>query len=274
MILFPNCKINFGLYITGKRPDGYHNLQTVFYPVALRDVLEIISLPSGSQTTLSLSGMAIENNADNSCIKAYELLKKFHPQLPPVSIQLHKAIPAGGGLGGGSADAAFTLLLLNKKFNLAIDNKTLLQHALQLGSDCPFFITNKPSLATGRGEILKPVALDLSNYKIVLVNPGIHINTGWAFTQIKVEEPENNLAQIVTQPVAEWKDGLKNVFEKPIFETYPEIRNIKESLYHHGAVYASMTGSGATVYGLFKKSDTFSVSFPPHYLVKECYLAA
>lgn len=270
MILFPNCKINIGLYVTGKRPDGYHNLQTLFYPIALHDALEVIAQPADAKTTLSLSGISIENTADNSCMKAYALLKKDLPQLPPVAMHLHKAIPVGGGLGGGSADGAFTLLLLNKKFSLQLSEETLLHYALQLGSDCPFFIRNFPCLASGRGEMLQPVSLDLSNYKIVLVNPGIHVPTGWAFTQINISEPETPLAEVAKQPVETWKDQLYNVFEMPIFKKHPEIKRIKERLYQKGAVYAAMSGSGATVYGLFKKSAGLQFDFPLHYLVKEC----
>lgn len=269
MVLFPNGKINLGLYVTGKLPNGYHHLQTCFYPIALHDVLEIITQPDASPTTLFLSGIAIENNADNSCIKAYDLLKHDFPQLPPVQLHLHKAIPIGGGLGGGSADAAFTLLLLNKKFNLNLSDEALMQYALQLGSDCPFFIINKPCVASGRGEVLEPVSLDLSLYKLVLVNPGIHINTGWAFTKIKIEEPATPLRQILQTPVEDWKNQLVNVFETPIFENHPAIKEVKDTLYQKGAVYAAMSGSGASVYGLFKKSAALSFSFPPHYLVKE-----
>ncbi|HUQ97230.1 MAG TPA: 4-(cytidine 5'-diphospho)-2-C-methyl-D-erythritol kinase, partial [Chitinophagaceae bacterium] len=210
------------------------------------------------------------DNQTNSCLQAYGLLKKFYPGLPPVQMHLHKAIPIGGGLGGGSADAAFTLLLLNKKFNLDISEEMLLQYALELGSDCPFFIKNTPCLATGRGEVLQPFSLDLSAYKMVLVNPGIHINTGWAFTKIKLEGPQIPLSEIMQLPVAEWKIALFNVFEKPIFEQHPTIKEAKEQLYQNGAVYASMSGSGATVYGLFKKETPLHFQFPGHYLVKEC----
>ncbi len=268
MIVFPNCKINLGLYVTGKLANGYHNIETCFYPIPLHDVLEIIAAPNALQTTLFLSGIAIENNSDNSCLKAYKLLKQDFPQLPHVVIHLHKAIPAGGGLGGGSADAAFTLLLLNQKFNLEISDEMLMAYALQLGSDCPFFIINKPCLASGRGEVLEPVALDFSDYKLVIVNPGIHVATGWAFSKI-TPQPVFGLAEIIQSPVAGWKERLVNVFEKPIFESYPPIREIKETLYAAGAVYAAMSGSGATVYGLFKKSDVVTLSFPQSYLVKE-----
>ena len=270
MILFPNCKINLGLYVTGKRPDGYHNIETCFYPIPLQDVLEIIEQPDATETTLSLSGITIEQSSNNSCLKAYALLKKDFPQLTPVQIHLHKAIPVGGGLGGGSADAAFTLLLLNKKFELRLNDEQLIQYASQLGSDCAFFIKNTPCLASGRGEILQPITLDLSEYKIVLVNPGLHIDTGWAYKQITIDAPKKSLAEMFSQPVEEWKANVFNVFETPIFQTYPSIKEIKDTLYSKGAVYAAMTGSGATVYGLFKKSDVVTFDFPPHYLVKEC----
>ena len=269
MICFPNSKINLGLYVTGKLPNGYHNLQTGFYPVPFHDVLEIIAQPPTNQTTLSITGIAIENNASNSCLKAYELLKADFPQLPPVDIHLHKAIPAGGGLGGGSADGAFTLLLLNKKFHLHLDEETLIRYALRLGSDCPFFIINKPCLASGRGEVMTPIRLDLSDYKIVIVNPGIHVDTGWAFKQIKCEAPAIPVAEVLQQPVSEWKAGLQNVFEPAVFAAHPAIGDIKDQLYQKGAIYAAMSGSGASVYGLFKKEETVSFSFPPHYLVKE-----
>lgn len=270
MIFFPNCKINLGLYVTGKRPDGYHNLETCFYPIPLHDVLEVMGQPDAVQTTLSLSGITIEQTGTNSCLAAYQLLKHDFPQLPPVQIYLHKAIPVGGGLGGGSADAAFTLLLLNKKFNLNLHDETLIQYASKLGSDCAFFIKNTPCLASSRGEVLQPISLDLSAYKIVLVNPGIHINTGWAFTKIQLEAPQMPLAEIFSLPVQEWKKHLVNVFETPIFNRHPAIKEIKDVLYAQGAVYAAMTGSGATVYGLFKKLDVVPFAFPPHYLVKEC----
>jgi len=269
VILFPNCKINLGLYITGKRPDGYHNLQTCFYPVSLHDVLEIIETPGG-ETTLFTSGIESGAAAENSCQKAYRLLKRAFPHLPPVAIHLHKAIPVGGGLGGGSADAAFTLVLLNRKFHLQLTEEQLLQYALELGSDCPFFIKNTPCLATGRGDVLQPFSLDLSSYKIVLVNPGIHINTGWAFTQITPAQPAINLSELLPQPVAQWKEHLANVFEPPVFRQHPAIKEVKEVLYQQGALYASLSGSGATVYGIFEKEHPIHFSFPPHYLLKEC----
>ncbi|MDQ3278808.1 MAG: 4-(cytidine 5'-diphospho)-2-C-methyl-D-erythritol kinase, partial [Bacteroidota bacterium] len=179
----------------------------------------------------------------------------------------HKAIPMGAGLGGGSADGAFALLLLDKKFNLGLSDEQLLQYALQLGSDCPFFIRNTPSFATGRGEKLEDIALDLSAYQFVLVNPGIHIPTGWAFSLLHPAD-KPSLKSIVTAPVETWKESLTNDFEDPVSQRHPEIATIKTALYQQGALYASMTGSGSTVYGIFPKAAAPQFSFPAHYFVK------
>ena len=252
MIVFPNAKINVGLYITNRRDDGFHDLETVFYPVPLCDALEIIEDESGFNC--SVSGLPVDtNDSENLCVKAFRLLKKDFPQLPDIHIYLHKAIPMGAGLGGGSADAAFTLRLLNDKFQLALSKAQLSQYALQLGSDCPFFIHNKPCIATGRGEILAPVSLDLSHYYFVIINPGIHINTGWAFKQLQPKAMSFSLDEIINQPVEAWKNILQNDFEEPVFKQYPAIKNIKDTLYKKGAVYASMSGSGSSVYGLFRE---------------------
>lgn len=268
MIVFPNCKINLGLRILRKRDDGYHNIETVFYPIALKDVLEII--PAEKDTTISITGTALPGNEnDNSCIKAYWLLKKYFPTLPPISIHLHKAIPAGAGLGGGSADGAFALQLINQYFKLGLSENQLLEYALQLGSDSPFFIINKPCIATSRGEELNRLEFHLANYKILIVNPGIHINTAWAFSQIKPSIPEISIEEIITQPIISWKDELINDFEEPVFNYHPEIKTIKEVLYQHGAFYASISGSGSTVYGIFKEETIFSSPFPHHYFVKQ-----
>jgi 4-diphosphocytidyl-2-C-methyl-D-erythritol kinase len=184
-------------------------------------------------------------------------------------MHLHKVVPAGAGLGGGSADAAFTLKLLNEKFKLKMSTKELMDCALELGSDCPFFILNKPCLASGRGEILEPIEVDLSNYKIVVVNPGISINTGKAFLQIKPSKPEKSLKEIIQRPIERWKDELYNDFEKIAFNQYPEIVEIKDSLYAGGAIYASMSGTGSTVYGIFSKRKKLKLNFPEHYFIKE-----
>lgn len=270
MILFPNCKINLGLRLIQKRADGYHDLETIFYPIALQDALEVVQHPAPfTDIEFGATGLAVDGNlSDNSCVKAYHLLKAHFPQLPPVKMHLHKTIPLGAGLGGGSADGAFALVLLNKKFNLGISDEMLMQYALQLGSDCPFFIKNIPCLATGRGEVLEPIAVDLSAYFIVLVNPGVHINTGWAFSQIVPSANGPALKQVIQQPVEEWKTYLKNDFEDAVFPYHPELNDIKNALYKSGALYASMTGSGSTVFGIFGREVIPQLSFPEPYFVK------
>ena len=259
MLSFPNCKINFGLNIINKRDDGYHNIETVFYPVPLTDVAEIIPTKNIS-VEFTTSGISVNNDSSNLCIKAYNLIKKDFPNLPPVKMHLHKVIPLGAGLGGGSADAAFILQLLNDKFSLALSKDQLIDYALQTGSDCPFFIINKPCFATGRGEVLHPIDLKLTAYKLVIINPGIHIDTKWAFSKIKPNQPKVSIKDIISQPVETWKDQLKNDFEIPVFAEYPEIKNIKEDMYIKGAAYASLSGSGSTVYALFKKDKTIATS--------------
>jgi 4-diphosphocytidyl-2-C-methyl-D-erythritol kinase len=268
MIVFPNCKINLGLHILSKRQDGFHNLETVFYPIALKDALEIIP-SSGSSIEFTSSGLTVDGKEDdNICLKAYQLLKRDFPQLPFIKMHLHKAIPMGAGLGGGSADGAFTLQLLNKKFNLGLSVQQLIDYALQLGSDCPFFIINKPCYATGRGELLEGIDIPLAGYKIAIVNPGIHVNTGWAFSQITPAEPHKRIKAIIAQPIATWKAELINDFENPVFEKYPAIKNIKEELYSKGAVYAAMSGSGSTVYGIFEKEIALSSFTDKNYFAK------
>jgi 4-diphosphocytidyl-2-C-methyl-D-erythritol kinase len=269
MITFPGCKINLGLNILSKREDGFHNIETTFYPVPLKDVLEIIKSGTGADVQCTCTGLPVSGNAeDNLCVKAYRLLKNDFPQLPAVHIHLHKAIPMGAGLGGGSADGAFALALLNNKFQLGLSTATLIDYAAQLGSDCPFFILNKPCFATGRGELLQPVELNLSAYKLLLVNPGIHINTGLAFSQITPALPAKSIQQIIQQPIHSWKDELVNDFEKPVFAAHPAIAAIKETLYRYNALYAAMSGSGSTVYGIFEKTSSPAPSFPGSYFVK------
>lgn len=270
MILFPNCKINLGLQILRKRDDGFHDLETVFYPLPWQDAIEVIQHPS-PLTDIEFSGTGIKvggSLSNNICVKAYQLLRTDFPQLPAVKMHLHKTIPMGAGLGGGSADGAFTLLLLNKKFNLGLSEVALMDYALQLGSDCPFFIRNKPCFATGRGEIMEDVKLDLSGYKFVLVNPRIHINTGWAFSQIKPAGKRQSIREIIQLPVDEWHEKLVNDFEEPAAKYHPEIAGVKDALRQQGALYASMTGSGSTVYGIFAKETEPTLSFPSKYFVK------
>lgn len=268
MVLFPNCKINLGLHITRKREDGYHDLETIFYPIGIKDVLEIIHAPHPVQdVNFSSSGLAIQGNpSDNLCIKAYQLLKKGYPQLPAIQMHLHKQIPMGAGLGGGSADGAFTLKLLNQLFHLEISEEQLIQYALDLGSDCPFFIINQACFGKGRGELLERISLDLSQYQFLIVNPGIHIGTGWAFSQINPKPVEQSLVSLINQPIATWKNSLSNDFEAPVMAHYPEIAQIKNDLYQAGALYASMSGSGSTLFGIFEKGLIPKTSFPQHYM--------
>ena len=267
MVSFPNCKINLGLNIVNKRTDGYHDIETVFYPIKLNDAIEVIEKKN---IQFSISGLAIGGDQENNlAIKAFHLLKKDFPQLPPVHLHLHKTIPIGAGLGGGSADGAFTLKLLNKKFELGLSEKQLIDYSLQLGSDCPFFISNKPCFATGRGEILEQIHLDLSNYKIVIVYPGIHVSTELAFSTIKPLVPTKSIKQIIKQPLESWKEELKNDFEETVFNKNAEIKKIKDDLYAAEAIYSSMSGSGSAVYGLFEKDNPLSLSFPANYFIKE-----
>jgi 4-diphosphocytidyl-2-C-methyl-D-erythritol kinase len=270
MVVFPNAKINLGLNIVEKRSDGFHNLETVFLPIALNDILEIIINANAFEDVgFSSSGLIIDTtNQNNLCVKAYHLLKQDY-DLPAIKMHLHKQIPMGAGLGGGSADAAFTLQLLNTKFNLQITEEKLLEYALVLGSDCPFFIINKPCFATSRGEELQPIEMDLTNYKILIVNPRIHISTAQAFTNIKPSKPSISIKEIIQQPITSWVNNLVNDFEKPIFNVYPSLQNIKDTLYAKGAVYAAMSGTGSTFFGIFNKDfDEDNISFEEHFFVR------
>ncbi len=249
MIQFPNCKINLGLSILAKRPDGYHELETVFYPIAVSDALEV--LPADS-LTMTQSGIPVPGDpAQNLCLKAYLLLKKDFPQLPPVQMHLQKNIPMGAGLGGGSSDGTSALLILNQQFSLGLNDKQLIDYASQLGSDCPFFVFNKACHASGRGEVLTPIALDLSNYQFLLVHPGKHISTAWAFQQLTPNAKSESIQSIIQKPISAWKASLINDFEKPVFNAEPTLLEIKTQLYQLGAIYASMSGSGSSLFGIF-----------------------
>lgn len=270
MIRFSNCKINIGLYITGKRPDGFHNLETVFFPLPLYDVIEFIE---DLQTDISVIGQHIPGLPENNIIiKAWNLLKKDFPTLPPVHFYLLKNIPAGAGLGAGSANGAHTLLALNQKFSLGLTEPQLMHYALQLGSDCPFFMLNKPSLAKGRGEVFTTPRIDLSGYQLVIVNPGIHISTPWAFSQITPAAPVTSLESALTRPVAEWKQLITNDFETAVFKAHPEIKEVKDGLYEAGAIFALMSGSGSSVYGLFEKHTSVNYTVAQHHFVRKMNL--
>ena len=246
MLFFPNAKINIGLNITSKRADGYHNLESIFYPIAWRDILEII--PS-KQLSFDSSGLSITGQG-NLCLKAYELMKS-HYGIAPVSMHLHKNIPIGAGLGGGSSDAAFTLMALNTIFELGLEKDELKKMAAQLGADCPFFIDNAPSLASGIGELLNPIDLDLFNYHLLVVKPNIFVSTAEAFSAIVPQTPSLSLEEEIKMPVEKWR--LKNDFEDSIFPQYPELLEIKRSLIQAGALYSSMSGSGSSIYGIFSE---------------------
>lgn len=255
MITYPNAKINLGLNVTEKRPDGYHNVETIFYPINLQDALEVTLLHKDNEPyRLHVTGTVLDGSPDdNLVVKAFKLMQEHHP-LQPVDIHLHKHIPTEAGLGGGSADGAFMLKMLNDKFNLKLTEEQLEAYAARLGADCPFFIRNKPVLATGTGNIFEPIRLSLKGYHLVLIKPCISVSTREAYAHIRPRHPEEPLKEVITHPIGEWKDHLKNDFEESVFCNYPEIAAIKDRLYDLGAVYAQMSGSGSAVYGIFQEA--------------------
>lgn len=286
MIAFPNAKINIGLNVVAKREDGYHDIETVFYPVLLQDALEIKPmrpldpaqlrkrieagllvqpddafmpyrlLPRKKEDipccSLEMTGNEFPfSAADNLVVKAYLLLQQDF-DLPSIDIKLHKHIPSSAGLGGGSSDCAFMITLLNRRFNLRMRESMMERYAARLGSDCAFFVSNTPSLATGRGEILNPIGLSLKGYTILLVKPDIAVKTADAYASVTPHRPEISLADAVMRPVSEWKDCVFNDFEPSVFAKHPLLAEIKQKLYDLGAEYAAMTGSGSTIYGIFR----------------------
>jgi len=259
MIQFPNCKINLGLSILEKRADGYHELETVFYPIALNDVVEILPAHhNAALVTFTHTGIPVPGSTEhNLCIKAYYLLRKDFPTLPPIQMHLHKNIPMGAGLGGGSSDGTAVLKMLNEQFGLLLNKEELVNYAAQLGSDCPFFVFENACHGTGRGEILSPFDCDLSNYQIILLHPGIHISTAWAFGQLKPHAKQKSIATIVAQPIDTWKAALINDFEAPVFEAHPLLSELKNYCYEQGAIYVSMSGSGSSLFGIFPKDTPF-----------------
>jgi 4-diphosphocytidyl-2-C-methyl-D-erythritol kinase len=254
VICFPNAKINLGLYIKGKRADGFHDLETVFYPVKWCDALELIENPGSSEPfVLSQSGITLEGKfTDNILYKTWNIIR-CEAELPALRVHLHKHIPVGAGLGGGSADAAFFLKAVNERFSLGIHHERLQAIALSAGSDCPFFLENRPSFAEGRGERLSPIDLDLSGYLILLVNPGVHVSTAKAFDDAKTLGCPEEWKNILLTPVPNWKDKVGNCFEPAVFLKYPEVKDLKREMYNKGALYASMSGSGSTVFGIFEE---------------------
>ena len=248
MISFPPCKINLGLNIISKRADGYHDIETCFYPVPWTDILEIVPSKEFSFTS---SGTPIPGaNDQNLCVKAYQLLQQDF-DLPPVSIHLHKIIPTGAGLGGGSSDAAYTLKILNSVFDIQLGTQQLQEYASKLGSDCSFFIESKPMFGEGRGNLLTAINIDLKGYYLVLVNPNVHVSTAQAYAGVVPQMPPYGSKAILKKPVNQWRHLLSNDFEQSVFKQHPLIGEVKDSLYAQGAAYASMSGSGSTVFGLF-----------------------
>lgn len=259
MICFPPCKINLGLNIVRKRNDGYHDIETCFMPVPWCDVLEI--LPA-AETRIHQTGIPISGEPTSNIVyKAFDLLRVDY-QLPSVEIHLHKVIPHGAGLGGGSSDAAFALKLLSTLFNLQLSNQQLHHYALKLGSDCPFFLDPKPMLGFGRGDVLEPVSLELSGKFITLIKPAVHVSTADAYSGVIPIQPSVAIKDVLVMPLAAWRSHLKNDFEESVCKRYPIINDVKQALYEAGALYASMSGSGSTVYGIFDRPFNGEDQYP------------
>ena len=269
MLCFPNAKINLGLNVVSKRYDGYHNLETIFYPIAIKDALEVVPA-AGEKGIFKQSGILIEGNPEqNLVLKAYSLLKKEHV-IPEIDIYLRKNIPFGAGLGGGSADAAFMLKLLNNVYKLHLSEEKLEELASQLGADCSFFIRNQPVFATGIGNVFDPVELSLKGYFIVLVKPDIHVSTKAAYALVQPKPPVFSLKEIIKNTPETWKGKMINDFESSVFFQYPAIKSIKEKLYDLGAIYASMSGSGSSVFGIFKEEVDLTKEFQGDVFCMKC----
>lgn len=270
MICFPNAKINLGLHIIEKRTDGFHNIETVFYPIGWSDVLEAIEnkqhRKGAEKISLGISGIKAGSARSNLVTKAYRLLDEKY-KLPPVKAHLHKTIPVGAGLGGGSSDAAFFINLMNEKFSLQMTQAEKTSVAAKLGSDCAFFIENKPVFASGKGDVFSAVQVDLSKYFLVVVFPAIHSNTAEAYKGVTPAKPVHEIKMLMKENVKSWNERLTNDFEKNLFYRFPELENIKSKFYEKGALYASMSGSGSAVFGIFEKEiDVAEFGFPSNYL--------
>lgn len=266
MITFPIAKINLGLNVVEKRPDGYHNLETVFYPVPIKDALEVYPMeadfPSDVDCDLKVTNIHIEGDEQkNLVVKAYNLLKQDFPTLPRIHTHLYKGIPTQAGMGGGSSDCGFMITLLNSQFQLGLSQQQMINYAAKLGADCAFFIVNTPSYAEGIGEILSPVDLDLSGWYLSVVRPAIPVSTREAFSLITPSHPTKNCRDVVMQPIETWREDLTNDFEKSVFALHPEIGAIKDQLYEMGAVYAAMSGSGSSLFGLFTTPPELDVFY-------------
>ena len=259
MLTKPICKINLGLNVVERRPDGYHNLETVFYPVPICDTLEVFEMddafPSPYNCDLKVTNITIDGDEQkNLVVRAYNLLKQDFPSLPRIHAHLYKDIPTQAGMGGGSSDCGFMITLLNEQFHLGLSNEQMIRYAARLGADCAFFILNKPCYAEGIGERLEPIDLDLSGWYLAVVRPDIPVPRKEAFSLITPQHPAKNCRDIVMQPVETWRDGLTNDFEKSVFALHPEIGDIKDRLYDLGATYAAMSGSGSSLFGLFRQT--------------------
>ena len=268
MITFPVAKINLGLNVVEKRADGYHNLQTVFYPVPIMDALEIVPMsdgfPSDVDCDLKVTNITIEGDEQrNLVVRAYQLLKTDYPELPRVHAHLWKGIPTQAGMGGGSSDCGYMIRLLNETFDMGLSSEQMQQYAARLGADCAFFIESRACYAEGIGERLQPIDLDLSGWHIGVVRPDIPVPTKEAFSRIHPHYPALNCRDVVKQPVETWRDRLTNDFEESVFVLHPEIGAVKEQLYKMGATYAAMSGSGSALFGLFKEEpDALRQTFP------------
>ncbi len=253
MISFPKAKINLGLRVIEKRDDGFHNIETIFYPISLSDALEfVVQRGKAKEDELVITGIDIRTKPEkNLVMRALKSIRARYP-VPPLKIHLHKAIPAGAGLGGGSSDASCMIKSINKCFRFGIPGEEMNEIAMELGSDCPFFLNPVPSAGTGRGEILKPVDPVLEGYYIVLLNPGINISTKEAYHNCTPAKREKKLEELIKGPLSGWKKTVLNDFEDFVFKVYPQVGELRKALYKSGAVYSSMTGSGSTVYGIFK----------------------
>lgn len=259
MITYPHAKINLGLYILRKRDDGFHDLATLFYPIGLRDILEVTPAPDLPHSRLTISGLDIEGDINkNLCLKAYRLLQNDFPDLVPVSMHLHKQIPTQAGLGGGSSDASFTLRSLNDIFKLGLSVEELKSYASRLGSDCNFFIDPVPSLGSGKGDILTPFPISLKGYYLLVIIPPIKISTAEAYADSTPRIPDLSPEEVLSCPIQNWKTLLNNDFESSLFPRYPILANIKFCCYEHGAVYASLSGSGSAIYGIFSAPPPLS----------------
>ena len=270
MLTFPNAKLNLGLHIVAKRPDGYHELETAFVPLPWADALEVLPAPDATPaTTLALTGRPVPGElATNLCLKAYAMLKADFPQLPAAQLHLHKVVPIGAGLGGGSADAAFALRSLNEVFSLALTDAQLASYARRLGADCAFFLENQPVLAIGKGDEFQPLALDLRGTPCVVVWPGVAISTAEAYARVRPQAPQHHLAQVLAEPLATWPGRVVNDFEAALAPSYPILAAVKAQLYAAGAAYASLSGSGSAVFGLWERPVSIpALGWPANFAV-------